>query len=362
VDHPENRQGSESSRSESGREQLTTTSGTSPEIIIESGRFSAPGRVLDAPDTSVRRRTRRRMQALSMLPSMLTMGNGICGIAAVIEIFKAHLQLSLQHNETAIWHFNLAVILIGGGMVFDGLDGKVARLTNTSGKFGAELDSLCDAITFGIAPAMLIWAFGQFLYGSHEWQTKSLWTAAVLYACCAVLRLARFNAETDPDDDHRTFSGMPSPGAACGIVSLYLALSWCAAEFEWMSETWAQVVLAVLLPVLAGAIGLLMVSRVRYVHVINRLFNKRQSFRALILVVLTVGILGIFAEYWKLIIPAFVLVYTLSGPLYLGYRFMRSRGLLGRRMQMAERQKQRKEREAKLERIASREAAQQGTA
>ncbi len=361
MSEQDNKPASDSARDRTAA-PLTTTSGALAEVTSDSARFTASGRLLESPDTSTRRRKRRRIQALSMLPSMLTMGNGVCGIAAILEMFKGYVQLSLPAHGQAMWHFNLAAILIGGGMVFDGLDGKVARLTNTSGKFGAELDSLCDAVTFGLAPAMLLWVFGQHLYETSEYASRGLWAVAVIYASCAILRLARFNAETEPDDDHMTFSGMPSPGAACGIVSMFLALSWFSESFDWMRETWAQMLLAVLLPVLGTTIGLLMVTRIRYVHLMNRLFNRRQSFRTLIMVLLVLAVLAIFDQYWKLIIPAGVLVYTASGPVYLAYRFLRGRGVLGRRMQLAERHKQRREREAKLERIASREAAQQGTA
>ncbi|CAG0993900.1 MAG: phosphatidylcholine/phosphatidylserine synthase [Planctomycetes bacterium] len=361
MSESENRPAGESAR-ERAAEPLTTTSGAAVALPSDSARFTASGRVLETPDTSTRRRTRRRIQALSMLPSMLTMGNGVCGISAIIEMFKGYVQLGLPDQGHALWHFNLAAILIGAGMVFDGLDGKVARLTNTSGKFGAELDSLCDAITFGLAPAMLLWVFGQSLYEHSEYASRGLWAAGVIYASCALLRLARFNAETEPDDDHMTFSGMPSPGAACGIVSVFLALSWFSESFGWMRDEWAQLLLAVVVPVFGTVIGLLMVTRIRYVHLINRLFNRRQSFRSLIFVLLAVALLAFFDKYWKLIIPAGVLVYSASGPTYLAYRFLRGRGLLGRRMQLAERQKQRREREAKLERIATREAAQQGTA
>lgn len=296
------------------------------------------------------------MQALSMLPSMLTLGNGVCGIAAIIELFKAYLQLTLQHHDVSMWHLNLAVILIGGGMVFDGLDGKVARLTNTSGKFGAELDSLCDAITFGLAPGMLVWVFGQYLYGSAPFDTKVLWSVCILYTSCAVLRLARFNAETEPDDDHMTFSGMPSPGAACGVVSLFLAFSWFSEQFAWMRDDWAMVILRILLPVSACIVGLLMVTRIRYVHFMNRLLNRQQSFKSLIFVVLMLAILTLANEYWRLVVPVGVIVYTVSGPAYLGYRVLRGRGVLGRRLQLAERQRQHRERVQKQERAAAREA------
>jgi CDP-diacylglycerol--serine O-phosphatidyltransferase len=361
----ENGQGQPQPGNESSRrmELMTSTSGALNEAPVSQAQFTQSGRLpaVEEPRPGARtvRRHRRRMQALSMLPSILTLGNGVCGIAAIIEMFKAYVQLGQAGQGHAMWHLNLAAFLIGGGMLFDGLDGKVARLTNTSGRFGAELDSLCDALTFGLAPAMLLWTFGQYLYGVAEYSSRALWAVAVLYACCAVLRLARFNAETEPDDDHMTFSGMPSPGAACGMVSMFLALSWFSEEFAWMREVWAQTLLAIIVPLTGATIGLLMVTRIRYVHFMNRLFNKKQSFRALILVVLAVALLAFFDQYWKLIIPAGVLVYTASGPVYFAYRFLRGRGVLGRRLQLAERQKQHRERVEKFERNASREAAKQ---
>ncbi|MCC6574553.1 MAG: phosphatidylcholine/phosphatidylserine synthase [Planctomycetes bacterium] len=298
------------------------------------------------------RRKRRRLPGLAMLPSMMTLGNGICGVAAIFEFSRAHAYITTGALQLASDHLFFGGWLIFAAMILDGLDGKIARLTGVTGRFGAELDSLSDAISFGVAPGVFLWTFGQFFYGSGNFETKALWAVGLLYAACAILRLARFNAETDPDPDHQTFQGMPSPGAASAMLCLFLLLNWLA-KFPWFGSSVMKTVLPVIVPLVGAAVGLLMVTRVRYVHFMNRLLNRQRSFRSLIYVLLSAVMLLVLAEQWMLVLPVGVFAYVLSGPVYLAYRFLRGRGVLGRRQLMAERQRQRRERA----KVASRETA-----
>ena len=107
-----------------------------------------------------------------------------------------------------------ALILLA--MLFDAVDGQVARITRAVSDFGAQLDSLCDFVSFGLAPAILLVKMcPQFTY----WHRDAIWCIAAVFACCAALRLARFNVETDSDDDHTMFAGLPTPAAAAAIGS-----------------------------------------------------------------------------------------------------------------------------------------------
>ena len=107
-----------------------------------------------------------------------------------------------------------ALILLA--MLFDAVDGQVARITRATSDFGAQLDSLCDLVSFGLAPAILLVKMcPQFSY----WHRDAIWCIAAVFACCAALRLARFNVESDSDDDHTMFAGLPTPAAAAAIGS-----------------------------------------------------------------------------------------------------------------------------------------------
>src|SRR5690606_5984044 len=111
----------------------------------------------------------------------------------------------------------LCGMLIFLAMLFDTFDGQVARMTRTTSDFGGQLDSLCDVVSFGVAPAFLLVKMVPLFTSVHR---EAVWSIAALFTCCAALRLARFNVETDESDDHGTFAGLPTPAAASIIASL----------------------------------------------------------------------------------------------------------------------------------------------
>ena len=161
----------------------------------------------------------RREKLFAVLPTLLTLGNAACGFGAITFTAKAAAALGPTSavTETVLDPVSKAAAtsalfaascLIYLAMVFDAFDGSAARWTNQTSDFGAELDSLCDAISFGAAPAFLMLQF------SRDYHPRLLWLIAALYVVCTVLRLARFNVETDEDDSHAFFSGLPSPAAA----------------------------------------------------------------------------------------------------------------------------------------------------
>ena len=111
---------------------------------------------------------------------------------------------------------HLRGVLIFFAMMFDMFDGQVARLAKVTSDFGAQLDSLCDVVSFGVAPGILMVKMCPQFAQVHR---EASWIIAALYACCAAMRLARFNVETDEEDDHMSFEGLPSPAAASVIAS-----------------------------------------------------------------------------------------------------------------------------------------------
>lgn len=317
-----------------------TTSGRLIQLeAADSGSFAGV-------NTSRRLRRRKRMPGLAMLPTALTLGNAVCGVAALIELTKAYAAVTTSNSAEVYLRLGYAALLIGAGMLFDALDGKVARMTATTGRFGAELDSLCDAVTFGVAPALMIRVAGDFFFahGSRfNFDTKFLWAVSGLYACCAILRLARYNVETDEEDDHSSFRGLPSPAAAASVAGFVLGLTWLHETVSDFSDAWVWV-LRVVYPLTCGLIGLMMVTRVRYSHLFNRLVSRKQSLRTMVIFLLIVTLVVVFIDFWRLTVPALMLAYVLSGPVYFAYRLIRGRGLLGRRLALTERKRQRDER------------------
>ena len=166
-----------------------------------------------------------------------------------------------------------AGLLIFLAMLFDGLDGAAARWTGHSSEFGAKLDSLCDAISFGAAPALLMIELARPV-GYHP---RVVWVVAALYVACAVLRLARFGAET-ADHEPGVFQGLPSPAAAAVVASVPILLFGPQVlSGEWPPDAWLDTWATRVLPVATLGVAALMVSRVRYRHVFHRLARRRRS-------------------------------------------------------------------------------------
>lgn len=245
------------------------------------------------------------MRRITALPNLLTLANAFCGLLAVAKAIDA-LVLAGDANPAIAAQFygkmEAACLLVFLGMVFDALDGKVARLVGGSSEFGAQLDSFSDALTFGVTPALLAKVLieheGPLLgYAGHP---RLHFIAAAAFALMAILRLARFNLETTTDESsHQDFKGLPSPAAAGAVVStllLYLILRRPQLELDSIGPTpvgqlfqllpglrvehmpwWILPLIACLLPLY----GALMVSRVRYVHAVSFL-TRRGSFFLLV--------------------------------------------------------------------------------
>jgi len=222
-----------------------------------------------------KKRRKKRRLTLAVLPTMLTLGNGVCGLAAIAIAMSDDPRWS---GETQLL---IAGTLIFGGMLFDALDGSAARMTGQESQFGAELDSLCDAITFGTAPAVIVW---EYAHGMALPQ-KISWGIGVLFTLCVLIRLARFNVETDEDDTHEGFDGLPSPAAAGTLASFAIAMPELAgyandAEYPEQVQWFAQQLLHVsqyFMAALTLVLAYLMVSRFQYKHVFQQLVQGRRA-------------------------------------------------------------------------------------
>ena len=144
----------------------------------------------------------RPIRTISVFPTLLTLGNLICGFFAIVVAARIEKPESLVSDIDSVLldarNLMQSGCLIFLAMIFDGLDGYVARLAPTSSDFGAQLDSLCDVVSFGVAPGfLLVKMCPQFTY-VHD---QAVWIIAATYAACAALRLARFNVETTDDDE-----------------------------------------------------------------------------------------------------------------------------------------------------------------
>lgn len=151
---------------------------------------------------------RKRYRGIYLLPNLFTSAALFSGFFAIVQAMNGK--------------FELSAIAIFIAMVMDGLDGRVARMTNTQSAFGAEYDSLSDMVSFGVAPALILYIWALQPLG------KLGWLAAFIYCACAALRLARFNTKLDdPDQDKRYFQGLPSPAAA----ALLAGFVWVSYEY-----------------------------------------------------------------------------------------------------------------------------------
>ncbi len=255
------------------------------------------------------------------LPTLLTLGNAVCGFGAITFAAKVGLAERTGWGRDDTECLFIAGCLVFLAMLFDALDGRAARWANQSSQFGAELDSLCDAISFGVAPAFILVKF------TPDFHPRMLWAIAGLYVVCAVLRLARFNVETDDEDTHDAFSGLPSPAAAGTIASCMIAYpelvyraNMLVAEGDWWNGVLKAAAIGMIpltkfaLPIVTLCVACLMVSRIRYAHVFNRLFREKQSFPHLLLLVLGIAVCVVIQE---LAIPLLFAGFALGGPIRL---------------------------------------------
>jgi|HubBroStandDraft_1064217.scaffolds.fasta_scaffold160487_1 CDP-diacylglycerol--serine O-phosphatidyltransferase len=209
---------------------------------------------------------RRPSRAAYALPTLFTAGNVFLGFYALLEVFQGAMQAAVN-AAGAQAHFQWAAIGIAVAMVLDGLDGRIARMTHTVSDFGREMDSLADVITFGIAPAVLAFAWGfQFVEPPTDWITlehlrNAGYFVSFVFLLCGALRLARFNIQKNPvlrnpgRPDRKYFAGLPIPAAAAAVAGVVygsgsMPLHWWVFSAGWVA--------------LLAVLSFLMVSTWRY--------------------------------------------------------------------------------------------------
>ena len=258
----------------------------------------------------------RPIRTVSVFPTLLTLGNLVCGFFAIVVAARIGKPESTEWIKADTWNLMFSGWLIFLAMVFDGLDGYVARLTRTSSDFGAQLDSLSDVVTFGVAPGFLLVKMCPQFTLEHN---QTTWIIAAAYAACAALRLARFNVETSDEDDHTQFSGLPSPAAAAGIASfaiMFYALRNESTHLIGLRET-IDSILQMTLPFYGILVALLMVSRVPYPHVANQLFRGQRSFAHVVGVLFALMTLMLFRGYALALV---VCIFIFSGTVRWGWK------------------------------------------
>jgi CDP-diacylglycerol--serine O-phosphatidyltransferase len=222
------------------------------------------------------------LRKIAILPTLLTLGNGVCGFASITMASKIPAGALTDEADRL---FATAGWLILFAMVFDVLDGYVARLSKTASKFGGELDSLCDAVSFGVAPAFLLLKMGPG-WEPNPFLHQLLAGIATLYMVCTILRLARFNVDNTPDpESHKRFRGLPSPGAAGCLASLAIVRGDFPGNFVQLyadvnHEALRTIIrrsVEVFSPMGALVVALLMVSIVPFPHFGKQFRGKRHG-------------------------------------------------------------------------------------
>jgi CDP-diacylglycerol--serine O-phosphatidyltransferase len=223
----------------------------------------------------------QRNLAVYVLPNLFTTANLFCGFYSVIASMKGM-------YETAAITILIAVVL-------DSLDGRIARMTHTTSRFGGEYDSLCDLVSFGVAPAIMVYNWSLFSYG--KWG----WLVAFLFVVCGALRLARFNVQVGIIDS-RVFNGLPIPGGAAVLATFILLFYYLGGEGRYPS-----------LPIMIGvaAVALFMVSSIKYYSFKDLNYFSRKPFMSLVMIIL---VLVIIAAEPQIMLFTFAFGYSLTGP------------------------------------------------
>jgi CDP-diacylglycerol---serine O-phosphatidyltransferase len=250
---------------------------------------------------------RRHSKGMYILPSLFTTANVALGFYAMLEVMHA--------TPTEFGHLDNAAKAIGFAVLFDGLDGRIARMTGTTSDFGRELDSLADVITFGVAPAMLAWTWGfhlmpEVLLSGGRWAVKLTQVGAIasfLFLIAGASRLARFNITSNPQPSNpgrpgkKYFVGMPIPAGA-GVIAAVVHF----AEGEPLTSPYTSVAWAAMVT----TVGYLMVSTWRFYSFKDIDFRSRHPFR---LIVLLAGLFALIYFYSSQVLFAIALLYMVSG-------------------------------------------------
>ena len=249
----------------------------------------------------------RAVQTFAVLPTALTLGNAVCGLGSIA------MASNLFGQDGVDQRMFVAALLIFLAMGFDLLDGAVARKMNQTSRFGEELDSLCDAISFGVAPAFLV-----LMNSSNLFHPRFLWVVAVMYVLCVLVRLARYNAATGEEETSKDFFfGLPSPAAAALIASYALSIPSLMqlstngnAQLIQSIGRWLTIAADLSLPFMALAVAFLMVSRIRYPH-FNYWIRGQQHFQDVAKLIVVIAAV---ATVHELAVPLICTYYVAASP------------------------------------------------
>ena len=225
----------------------------------------------------------RMKKGIYLLPNLFTSASLFCGFYSIIASFKEY--------------FVPAAAAIFVSWIFDGLDGRVARLTNTTSKFGAEYDSLADVIAFGVAPALLAYSWSLSIYG------KLGWIVAFLFVLCGALRLARYNIQIGIIES-TVFNGLPIPAAALVVATTVIFFDYSGVEGQFYN-------ISILVSVFI--LSLLMVSGIKYYSFKDMSLLKRKPFKIFLLVIF---LLIIIVHWPQAMLFVIILGYAISGPIW----------------------------------------------
>jgi len=278
-----------------------------------------------------KRPQRRRLRTIAMFPTLLTLGNLYFGFAIAYycgremqELGAGRAASEVQTLKSPFFEarapsfLSIAGWMFIGALICDALDGRVARRTGQSSKFGAQLDSLADVVSFGLAPAVMMVTliqremveWGHPPLGFGEFGRLAVFIGGI-YVCCTGLRLARFTVEATAEEaSHEGFRGLPSPGAASAVASLVFLHDHLQAAG---ADHWSAVAngMAAVLPLCTLLVALLMVSRIRYRHAVSWLLRRR-PFSHVIIALLIVPLLF---RYTEQVLAVVAWGFVISGPI-----------------------------------------------
>jgi CDP-diacylglycerol--serine O-phosphatidyltransferase len=296
-----------------------------------------PSPILKHPSSADRKEHRRRrirrhgkrayIRSVYFLPSLATLGNAICGFGAmyVAAFDTANVGKDPWAQELLGYKFFAAAYLVFIAMIFDAIDGRLARFTRHTTDFGGQLDSLADMVSFGAAPAFIALQLfkNEITTQIPFFFTRLVWAVGAVYFSCAAIRLARFNVSNEHGEQHHfSFLGLPSPGAAGAVVATILMQQdlrhWTESYWNWADVT--ANVCAYLLPVVVLICGLLMVSDIRYQHIVNKYLRGRRPIARLVGGVLVLLLTVVAHRY---VLGLGCLFYALYGPLSIAWHRVR---------------------------------------
>lgn len=231
----------------------------------------------------------RIKKGIYVLPNLFTTGSLFAGFYSIV--------CSIQEN------FFVAAVAILGSLILDGLDGRIARITNTTSRFGAEYDSLADLVAFGMAPALLAYMWSMSFYDKG-------WMVGFLFAACGALRLARYNIQIGIIDS-KVFNGLPIPAAAAVIATTVIFFDHIGVEGTFQNPY---------VMVLTIMLSLLMVSNIKYYSGKDMKLFIRMPFMTFLIVV---GILLVIIFEPRVTIFVIMVCYAISGPVWWVFKFVR---------------------------------------